>query len=241
MFKLCWLSSVSVFASAVTGLRETEWRVLGDIWKRVRPTSVIQHRKCSDIHTQEATCPHLILSTLPSGMRRNCIRLFAVIPRILVGQCSKKDFWSPLFLIYGQCRNIVCRHAVNLTHNVPFVKTYVIKISVWTLDWTLDWFDSDGGKKRPYNIPVSFDLTPLGFCDFHPLICLNGVAPWWWANIAPLVTAEPSGKTDGEFRWHRLSVGCWKLLRRPADPPVQQNGRDVKRLSACLTTSTKYV
>lgn len=166
MFKLCWLSSVSVFASAVTGLRETEWRVLGDIWKRVRPTSVIQHRKCSDIHTQEATCPHLILSTLPSGMRRNCIRLFAVIPRILVGQCSKKDFWSPLFLIYGQCRNIVCRHAVNLTHNVPFVKTYVIKISVWTLDWTLDWFDSDGEKKTSLQHSSVFWLDSFGVLWF---------------------------------------------------------------------------
>lgn len=45
-------------------------------------------------------------------------------------KCSKKDFSSLLFLINGWCRNIVCRHVVNLTHNAPFVKTYAIKISV---------------------------------------------------------------------------------------------------------------
>lgn len=149
-----------------------------------------------------------------SGRRRNCGRLFADIPRILEGQCWKKDFWSPLFLIYGQCRNIVRRHAVNLTHNVPFVKTYVIKISVWTLDW----FDSRGKESF---IPVS-----LLRCDFHPPPPERRRPPWSHANVVPPAAAEHLVRLTGEFWCHRMSGGCWKLLRWSADPPVQQNSGD---------------
>lgn len=220
MFKLCWLSSVPVFASAVTVRSETErnyfpptlrlFRGHLEYWTRVRPTRVIQHCKCSNIHTQEVTCTHLILSTLPAGRRRNCSRLFAVIPRILEGQCWKKDFRSPLFLIYGQCRNIVRRHAVNLTHSVPFVKTYVIKISVWTPDWTLDWFDSHG---KTSFIPVSW-LHPIAVVWIPPSFVWMAPPRWSQANVATLVTAEHLVRLMGNIWWHRRMLEappliCW--------------------------------